>query len=255
MRGSNVRFLAGLTLAFWTVAGVAACGSSGLRLAGLTADEVYTLAMQKVEEEEWDDAITALEAFTFQFPTHGRYQEARFALGQVHFEKEEYITAAAEFGRLATDYPNGELADDARFRVCESYFLLSPGPQLDQEYTRSAVEHCESLLAYYPESEFAERARQIISDMQNKLAMKLFLEGEYYYKRRAYDSAILSFNDILENYPTTGVVPRTLLQLVRTYETLGYADEAQAHRERLLRDFPESEEASQVRGPSVADTG
>ena len=58
----------------------------------------------------------------------------------------EYITAANEFSRLATDFPAGPWADDARFRVCESYYELSPHPQLDQEYTRGALDHCQSIL-------------------------------------------------------------------------------------------------------------
>ena len=75
---------------------------------------------------------------------------------------------------------------------------LSPDVELDQEYTRSAIQHCESLVAYYPQSEHAERARAIIADMQAKLAMKLFYVGQYYFKRGAFDSAILSFNELLE---------------------------------------------------------
>ncbi len=230
----------------------AACASGGLRLAGLTADEVLALGLERAENRKWDDAIAALEAFTFQFPTHPRYQEARFKLGDVYFEKREFITAAAEFARLADDYPGGAWADDARFKVCESYMRVSPRPQLDQEYTRSAIEHCESLLAYYPQSEFAEPARAIIEQMRDKLATKLLLVGEHYFKRRAYDSAILSFSDVLESYPNTDAVPKALLRLFRTYEVLGYSDEARDVRERLLTEFPSSQEAREVRDITVA---
>jgi outer membrane protein assembly factor BamD len=224
-----------------------ACASGGLRLAGLTADEVLALGLERAENRKWDDAIAALEAFTFQFPTHPRYQEARFRLGKVYYEKEEFITAAAEFARLADDYPSGPWADDARFAVCESYSRLSPKPPLDQEYTGSAIEHCESLFAYYPESEFVERGRAIVADLREKLAMKSYLLGEYYFKRKAYDSAILSLNNVLTSYPASEAAPRALLRLIRTYDELGYADEAKDARERLLRDYPESAEARQIR--------
>lgn len=241
--------LAGLALA---LSGALACASGGLRLAGMSADEVLAVGLQKADERSWDDAIAALEAFVFQFPSHPRYQEARFRLGEIYFEKEEYITAAGEFARLADDYPGGEYADDARFKVCDAYREVSPRPQLDQEYTRSAIQHCESLVAYYPQSEHAERARAIIAEMQAKLAMKLFYVGEYYFKRGAFDSAILSFNELLERFPQSEAAPRALLHLVRTYEELGYDDEARDTRERLLRDFPDTEQAREVRDVAVA---
>ena len=136
--------------------------------------------------------------------------------------------------------------------VCDSYREVSPKPQLDQEYTRAALEHCESLIAYYPDSEFVERAQEIITEMRDKLAMKLFYVGEYYYKRRAWDSAILSFNDVLERYPQTAAAPRALLHLFRTYQELGYEQEARDTRERLLREFPDSEQAREVRDVTVA---
>jgi len=224
-----------------------ACASGGLRLAGLTADEVLALGLERAENRKWDDAIAALEAFTFQFPTHDRYQEGRFRLGKVYYEKKEFITAAAEFARLADDYPSGPWADDARFAVCESYSRLSPKPPLDQEYTASAIEHCESLFAYYPDSEFVERGRTIVAELREKLATKSYLQGEYYFKRKAYDSAILSLNNVLTSYPNSEAAPRALLKLILTYDELGYADEARDARERLLRDYPESAEAREIR--------
>lgn len=237
-----------ILLAALGLPGTYACASGGLQLTGLTADQVYALALEKIEQRDWDDAVSVLETFVFQFPSHPQYQEARFLLGQVHYEKREYITAAAEFARLADDFPGGPFADRARFRVCDAYAELSPRPQLDQEYTRFAIDHCESLLAYYPTSEHADSARTIIADMRNKLARKVFMTGEHYFRRNAWHSAILAYDNVLAEYPNTEMAPRALLRLVQTYENLGYAEEALEHRERLLRDFPDSAEARQVRG-------
>src|SRR5690606_39662795 len=86
-------------------------------------------------------------------------------------------------------YPAGPWADDARFKVCEAYAELSPHPQLDQEYTKAAIEHCQSLITYYPDSEFVPRAQEILDRMIGKLAEKQYLAGEFYRKRGAIDSA------------------------------------------------------------------
>ena len=184
----------------------------------------------------------------FQYPTHERYQEARFRLARVYFDREEFITAANEYARLASDFPGGQYSEESRFKVCESYYELSPAPQLDQEYTRGAITHCESLLAYYPNTEFAERARTMVTELTDKLADKMYLAADHYFKRGAYDSAIQYFDDLLERFPTSAAAPRSLLRLYQAYGEIGYEEEAREVRERLLRDFPDSEAARSIRG-------
>ena len=129
----------------------------------------------------------------------------------------------------------------------ESYTRLAPRPELDQEYTRTAIQHCQSLIALYPQSEFNDRARAALTTLDNKLAEKLFLQGDYYFKRNAFDSAIQSLEDVLQAYPTSSAAPRALLRLYQSYVKIGYTEEATQAKERLLRDFPDSEEARRVK--------
>lgn len=231
---------------------IAGCASGGPKLGQLDADQLLARGLERVEAHKWQDAIQALEAFVFQYPTHPRYQDARYRLAEAYYGKGEYISAATEFGRLANDFPTGQWADDSRFMVCESYAELSPKPQLDQEYTQQAIDHCQSLLAYFPDSEFAERGRELLAQLTNKLAQKIFLNGDHYFKRNAYDSAEIYFNSVLADYPNTAAAPKALLRLIQGYEKLGYEDEAKSARERLLRDYPASPEAKEIHGVSVA---
>lgn len=225
----------------------AACGSATPRYAQYGPDQLLEYGLQRAEDRDWNEAARALEQFVFQHPAHPRYNEARFRLAEVYFSKKEYLTAAAEYARLADDDPQGELADDARFRVCEAYERLAPRPQLDQEYTQTAIDHCQSLLSYYPDSEFAPRAREIITGLENRLAEKMFLNGDFYYRRQAYDSAIMVFVDLLQQHPASSAAPKALLRLYEAYQKVGYAEEARETRERLLREFPNSEEAQRVK--------
>lgn len=234
------------------LAAVAACGARGPQLSQFDADQLLAYATERIEAEKWNDASRALETFIFQYPTHPRYQESRYRLAQVYYDRGDYLSAASEFARLADDYPNGELADDARFGVCESYARVSPKPQLDQEYTRTAIVHCESLLGFYPNSDYAPRARELITELRNKLAEKLFLTGRTYLRLKAYDSSIIYFNDVLEQYPASAAAPKALYGLYEAYTGIGYSADADATKERLLREFPDSDEARRLGGSTAA---
>jgi outer membrane protein assembly factor BamD len=225
--------------------------ASGPQLAGMEADELFLHGMEELRERDWSKAITAFERFVQLHPTHPRAAEARYRMGEAYMGRREYVTAALEFNRLAADFPAGAWADDARFQVCVAYTELSPRPPLDQEYTRTAIDHCESLIAYYPESDYVPRAQELAARMMSRLAEKEFGTAEHYFKRRAYDSANIYYHQIVDSFAATEWAPRALLRLVESYTLLRYEQEAQAARERLLREFPNSPEARQINGVAL----
>lgn len=245
------KYLAGALLALL----LGACAAKDPQLGQLPPDQLYEMAVQSYEKGKWSDAIRELEQFTSRFPGDARVEDARYRLGLAYFENKEYITAAAELVRLASDYPNGRFAGDARLKTCESYNRLSPRPQLDQEYTQAAIQHCEALIASFPQSEQAAKAEEIIAELRDKLAEKAFLNAEYYFKRRAYDSAILYYESLLREYDRSPAAPRALLRLVQIYQRLRYADEMEAARGLLQANFPDSPQAREAMELKIPERG
>jgi len=203
--------------------------------------------------EEWTDAIRYLDHFVLEHPTHARIQEARYYLADAYFGREEYVTAAGRFTRLAEDYPNGEWADDARFKVCDAYRALAPEPTLDQQYTQAAIDHCQALIVYHPDSEHVPAAQEIVTRMQNRLARKAYLNGQFYARRDAFDSALIYYESVLERWPASPAAPDALRAMIEAYERIGYDEEAAAARERLLREYPESDAARALAGSASGE--
>jgi len=245
-----VRYTRTRTILLLLVIGLAGCFHKHSNTAQLAPDVLFQSALTNLQQHHYTKAQELFERFTIQYPANARVQEARFHLGEAYLGKKEYVTAAEEFNRLASDFPAGAYADDSRFKVCEAYSRLSPPVQLDQQYTRAAVDHCQSMLTYYPNSEFAPRAQQILTEMRNKLAMHHFLAGEFYFKRSAFDSAIIYFEGTLRDYSDTSVAPTALMRLYQTYTHLNYKDEADAAKQRLLKDYPNSPEAKHLLPPA-----
>ena len=222
-----------------------ACGGRQTPITQLTPEDLFTQGMAHFEEGDWDDAILYLDRFTLVAGADPRVNDARWHVAQAHFNREEYVTSAAEFARLAADLGRADMADDARFMTCRAYEELSPDSQLDQEYTRGAIDHCRALLEWFPGSEHAEQARQIIDRMTSVLAEKVYEGGEWYFRRRAYDSALIYYGDVVELYPATVWAPRALKRLMDIYgpDRLDYPDELREAREKLLQEYPASPEA------------
>jgi outer membrane protein assembly factor BamD len=231
-----------------------ACAARGPNLQDLTAEQLFERGITALNARKWTRAAESFERFVLQFPTNPRAQEARFRWGQAFYGRKEYIQAATEFDRLAGDFPAGPWADDARFKVCESYVALSPKPPLDQQYTEAAFAHCTSFEQLYPNSELVPRAKQLAQEMMNRLAEKLFYTGNFYYKRKAFDSSITYFEMTVREYPGSNWAPQSLLRLFQAYTSIGYKEEAEAARARLIKEYPESEAARQLKANTVAKT-
>lgn len=234
---------------------VLACAGGQPSLSSFDADGLMERGMAAYREHHWTEAIRYLDRMVLEYPNSPRAEEARYYLADTYFGKKEYVSAAGRFTRLAEDYPRGEYADDARFKACESYHRLAPDPELDQEYTSAAIDHCDQLVLYFPDSEFAPRAQEIADAMRNRLARKVLLSGEYYVKRHAFDSAIIYFQLVLSDYARTDVAPQALLRLAETYDRIGYDEEAQQARDRLLKDYPESSQAKSLASRSSSAAG
>ena len=224
------------------------CASRGPALERMDADALFARGVEQLANRKWSDAADAFRRLALVYPNDPRAQEARFRLGESYQGRREWVTAALEFNRLVTDYPASPWAERARYQACRSYHELSPRAQLDQEYTHVAIEHCRALALHYPNGEFTPRAREIVEELTNRLAEKEYLAAAHYFNRRALDSAIVYYQVILADYPATVWAPRALLRMYQAYERLGYEQEMTSTRERLLRDYPASAEARQLAG-------
>jgi outer membrane protein assembly factor BamD len=234
---------------------LAACATKQVNPATLTPDDLYQRATTAYTARKFTRAIPLLEAFVQQHGGDERAPEAQMMLAKSHYEKHDYITAAAEYQRLVEAYPNSPLNLDARFAICQSYLQLSPKPALDQEYTRAALGHCQSVANSFAGTPQAEQAAKVVADLNEKLAQKMYDNAIFYFKRHAYDAAVVYFGQVLDTYPGTSLAPASLQKMVETYGILGYVEEAAQARARLLKDYPESVEARTLPpAPPAADS-
>lgn len=222
---------------------LAGCAGNGINPAQLTADELYEQASGYYQAGNLGRALPLLESFVQLHFGDPRSPDVRLWLGQAYQRRRQYITAASHYQRLIEDYPGSPHELTARFGICESYYRLSPPPELDQEYTYAGIAHCESVSSLYAGTEQGTQAAQHLDELRHKLARKVYDAGAFYVRRRAFDAAVVYFQDVLQNFPQTRYAPAALLSLVETYERLGYVEEAQAQRERLLQEYPDSAEA------------
>ena len=209
--------------------------------------ELHLLGQQKFDEGDFDDAIEALDRLLLVYPDYAQVAEARFLLARAYQEDEQFLLASDEYLRFLERHAGHVLAPEAALGVCRSYVALSPIPARDQTYTRQAVNVCRDVSREYGTFAVAEEAERLAAEMRSKLAEKEYENGDHYYDRGAFDSAIMVWEALLLDYSDTPWAARALAGVYCSWLEIGYEEDAEDARLRLQNLYPDSDEARQAR--------
>jgi len=217
----------------------------------------FQWSQEKFDAESYGAAARGFQDFIIRDPLNPLVDSAQFMLCESYLRSRQELLAVGEFERLATTRPNSPLADDAQFGACRAWWSLSPKLALDQDYTRFAIAQCTRLLEFFPSSPLIESAETIIEEANAKLAAKDHETGRYYFRRRLFESANIYYEFALSKAPPRAdLVPQILLDMYRSYTAVGFLTEARTVQDRLFREYPDSDQAAELRdlvGPDPDD--
>jgi outer membrane protein assembly factor BamD len=195
--------------------------------------------MPEFHRGKFRQAQTTLQRLTFEFgPGQPELAQVRYYLAECSFQLAEYIQAAADFRRVADDFSTSEYAPTALLRAGDANLRLWRRAELDPSYGETALALYQELAGRYPDSDAAARARPHVRRLEDQFAEKAFKTGVFYMRRKAFDSAIIYFKDVIANYPTASRAPDALLKLVDSYQAIGYTQELQETCAHLRRYYP-----------------
>jgi len=229
------------------LAALSACGPQKPP-ADIVGEDLFTWAQNRFDAEEYAAARNGFQAFLLSQPLSALTDSAQFMMAESQLRFGDALPAAEEFARLATGRPNSPWADDAQLGVCRAYMAASPKISLSQEYAKRAIVECQRLTQFFPGSDLREAAQALLAKARGKLAAKSLEIGKYYFSRRFYGSANVYFEKAVSQQPGPDILPELLELMYRSYGKIGFDTEAQAVRDRLLKEFPDTPEAAHVRG-------
>jgi outer membrane protein assembly factor BamD len=212
-----------------------------------TIDSLWSRAEAAARHGKWGDAEKLIERVLLEVsPGDPRIPQAHYWLGEAYFARGRHLEAAREFRKASDETPNHPLAPEALLRVGDVYADLWRRPELDPTYGQTALATYQELLNRYPASNAAKRAQLRIAELNERFAYKTYRAAIFYYRLKAYDSAILYLKDLIANYPKSTVAPDALVRLVRAYKSLGYREDVQETCDYIRRFHPKAPGAREV---------
>jgi len=218
-----------------------------------SVDKLYQVAMAEYKAGRYDNAAKAFEKLTLDLSARDpRLPLAFYYLAQSQTKQGQNLLAAGTYNRLIDAFPQDTLVDDALFLSGRAYQKEWRHPELDATYGNSAVTAYQSLLASFPDSPFAGRAKQELSRLDEWLAEKDYTTGYLYLKRKAYDSAILYFKDVIRLHPNAAKTREAYLRLLEAYRAIKYTEDARDLCDAMRKAYQDDREVRRACGPAPA---
>ena len=246
-----------MSRAWWiglSAAALLAAGCGGAKedpLLALSADEALAEGKLLMEREKYQ---RAQEYLTHAFEIEPNSASGREGLllaadalylagGQTNF-----IKAESKYRDFLNRFPTSERSAYVQFQMANSLMKRMRKPDRDQSVSQQALSAYREVVRIYPDSEYASMAQEQIGLVRENLAEHEFVIGRFNYRFRLYDAAVARFNTVLEEYPDSVVMDRTLFHLGMALLRLQKIEEAAEAFERLRNEFPDSPYLEKVPG-------
>lgn len=225
---------------------LAGCGIFGKEIdqtEGWSAAKLYSEAASELDSSNYTRAVELYEKLEARYP-FGRYaMQAQLDVAYAHYRADEPEDAIAAADRFIKLYPRNPYVDYAYYlKGIVNYnrsvgfldrFIPTDASQRDPGSALDAFTDFSALVERFPESKYAQDARQRMIYLRNNLAKNEVNVARYYMKRGAYVAAANRANFVIEHYQRTSAVDDALEVLVDAYRALG-KDDLAADAKRVL---------------------
>jgi outer membrane protein assembly factor BamD len=113
------------------------------------------------------------------------------------------------------------------------FYKQSPRAELDQQTTFKGITAMQMFMVKYPTSERITEARELITEMTDKLVEKSFISARLYYDLGYYKSAILALRNSIIDFPDTKYREELLFLILKSTYLLADGSIPSLQRERF----------------------
>lgn len=170
---------------------------------GGDAAKMLEAADKYYAEEEWQKAQTLYELIVGSYRGQKEAEDIYFNYSYTYYYLGRYLLASYYFKNFATTFGGSTKKEEAEYMIAYSYYQLSPTFRLDQTNTEKAIESFQSFINTYTQSPRVEQCNRLIDELRLKLEEKAFEGGKLYFDLRQYQSAIQTFENLLKDFPET----------------------------------------------------
>lgn len=203
-----------------------------------SAEALYADAKKSLDKNQFATAIEKLERLEATYPFGDFTAQAQLDIAYAYYKQTEYDSSAATIDRYLKLYPRHEDADYAYYLLGLVHFSNGKSlldsvvsrklHQIDQASLRDSYANFATMARKFPDSEYAEEARNRMKVLRNAMARHELSTARYYYSRSAMVAVINRVNYMIDQYRDSSYTNDGLALMAQAHGALGNLDLARA---------------------------
>lgn len=202
--------------------------------------DIYVEGVNYLKMKKYDKAIEDFSYIRENFPFDPISFIASVKLGDVYFEKKEYLLASGVYEDFFSAHPEDENIPYVLTRLGACYEKLSLSFDRDQAYTLKAIERYVYLKNRFSASNYAKDIDLKLKVLSQKLADRELYIGEFYYRTNQYNASIIRLEYFLRKFSYAKGVDKALFYLSMSYRAIGNFQKGDFYSDILKKEFPKS---------------
>ncbi len=209
-----------------------------------------TFFEQAKNADSTEESVELFEQLQAAYPSSKYSLQSKLEAIYKLYKNQDYDTAISrlnDYIKLYPEHPSAPYAYYLRGVISEdkSRFILddflTDSAQRDVDSVRDAFSYYLALIDKFPNTEYAEEAKENLVVLRNVLARHELFVAIYYTQRDANIAAVNRAKFIIEKYPNTPSVPAALHLMAHNYDTMSMSKLAQDARRVLKQSYPSYE--------------
>ena len=196
-------------------------------------DAKYKAAVKYYENKNYTKAIQLFENLIMHYHGKENAENISWYYAQSLMAEKDYYSAGYQFKNFFKRFPYSERAEEALFLAAECKYHESPAYYLDQKQTKEAIQEYESFVDRYPTSVHIPDINAHLDELRNKLMRKDYELAYGYYRVESYNSAYVSLQTFLNNYPDSPYREQAMFYMLASGYEYGINSQEGKMRERL----------------------
>lgn len=183
-----------------------------------TAQELANEGMEEFNDGSYRASIQIFEKLKDWYPFSKFAILAELKIADAYYNLTQYEDAIYAYEEFENLHPRNEATPYVVNQIGLSYFGRVDSIDRDQVSAEEALHTFQRLVKQFPDSIYADKAKENIRKCHKSLAGHELEVGLFYFKKKHYKAALHRFKTVLSDYPDVGEIHHQALQFIALCE-------------------------------------
>jgi len=219
---------------------LAGCGGESI-VETRPLDDLYSEAYEKLEGRNFEEAARLFTEAESSWPTSPWAADALIMAAYSQYQSRNFAEAITTIDRFMRFYPGHKDVAYVLYLRGMCFWRQVSDVRREPGMGNMALAAFSQLVQRFPNSEYAENAKNKIVILKNYIAGKIMYSARRDMRRQNWTVAITNLQTIVTQMQDTQMTPEALFRLYESYTAIGIPAQAKGFAEMLRLNFPDSE--------------